>query len=91
MTRMVFCRRFKKEMPGLETPPLPGAMGEDIFENVSRQAWEEWQKLQTMLINEKHLNLREKDARKYINSQRALYLEGLPTDRAEGFVPESDL
>ena len=54
MTRMVFCRRFKKEMPGLETPPLPGAMGEDIFENVSRQAWEEWQKLQIMLINEKH-------------------------------------
>ena len=88
MTRMVFCKRFKKEMPGLETPPLPGAMGEDIFENVSKQAWGEWQKLQIMLINEKHLNLREKDARVH---KGALYLEGLPTDRAEGFVPEDDL
>ena len=47
--------------------------------------------IKIMLINEKHLNLREKESRKYINSQRALYLEGLPTDKAEGFVPEEEL
>ena len=91
MTRMVFCKRFKKKLPGLESSPLPGPAGEEIFENVSKQAWEEWQKLQIMLINEKHLNLREKESRKYINSQRALYLEGLPTDKAEGFVPEEQV
>ena len=66
MTRMVFCKRFKKELPGLESPPLPGPAGEEIFENSSKRAWEEWQKLQVMLINEKHLNLREKESRKYI-------------------------
>ena len=91
MTRMVFCKRFKKELPGLESPPLPGSAGEEIFENSSKRAWEEWQKLQVMLINEKHLNLREKASRKYLNSQRALYLKGLPSDRAEGFVPEKEL
>ena len=88
---MVFCKRFKKELPGLESPPLPGPAGEEIFENSSKRAWEEWQKLQVMLINEKHLNLREKASRKYLNSQRALYLKGLPSDRAEGFVPEKEL
>ena len=53
MTRMVFCKRFKKELPGLDSSPLPGPAGEEIFKNVSKQAWEEWQKLQIMLINEK--------------------------------------
>ena len=90
MTKNVFCRRFKKELPGLETPPFPGAAGEEIFSTVSQRAWQEWQNLQTMLINEKHLNLRDKKSREYLNSQRALFLDGQPTDRAEGFIPEDD-
>ena len=43
MSRTVFCRRYQKEMEGLETPPLPGAKGQDIYENVSARAWAEWQ------------------------------------------------
>ncbi len=57
MSRTVFCRKHQKDLEGLNFPPMPGARGQDIFENVSRQAWEEWQHEQTMLINEKHLSL----------------------------------
>ena len=42
MSRTVICSRYKKELPGLDAPPVPGANGEKIFENVSKQAWEEW-------------------------------------------------
>lgn len=88
MSRTVFCQRYKKELPGLEAPPFPGARGQEIFEHVSAQAWNEWQNLQTMLINEKHLNMIDKDARKYLNQQRDRYLAGEAVDRAEGYIPK---
>ena len=47
MARTVFCRKLKQELPGLELPPFPGKAGEDIFHNVSKQAWAEWMTLQT--------------------------------------------
>ena len=90
MSRNVFCRRLKQELPGLDTPPFPGAKGQDVFETVSAQAWEEWQNLQTMLINEKHLNMMDKAARKYLNQQRDRFLAGEDVDQAEGFIPEQD-
>lgn len=47
MTRTVHCRKHKQDLPGLPRPPYPGAKGEDIYNNVSQQAWDEWQKHQT--------------------------------------------
>ena len=52
MARTVHCRRYGEDLEGLERPPLPGAKGQDIFDNVSKKAWLEWQGHQTMLINE---------------------------------------
>ena len=51
MTRTVMCRKHKQQLPGLDRAPYPGAKGEDIFQNVSKRAWDEWQKHQTLLIN----------------------------------------
>lgn len=88
MSRTVMCTRYKEELPGLEAPPFPGARGQEVFETVSAKAWEEWQNHQTMLINEKHLNMMDKESRKYLNDQRDKYLAGEPIDHAEGYVPE---
>jgi Fe-S cluster biosynthesis and repair protein YggX len=87
MTRTVFCRKYQREMEGLDAPPMPGAKGQELHDTVSRQAWAEWQALQTMLINEKHLNLRDAEARRYLSEQRERFLDNLPVDRAEGYVP----
>ena len=57
MSRTVFCKKYQKEMEGLDAPPYPGAKGQEVFDNVSKQAWQDWQSHQTMLINEKHLSL----------------------------------
>ncbi|MBT4161948.1 MAG: oxidative damage protection protein [Gammaproteobacteria bacterium] len=88
MTRTVHCRRLKQDLPGLESPPFPGPKGQEVYETTSAQAWEEWQSIQTMLINEKHLNMMDKDARKYLNEQRDKYLVGEEIDHAEGYVPK---
>ena len=87
MTRTVFCRRYQKDLPGLETPPLPGARGQDIYDNVSARAWSEWQAAQTMLINEKHLSLIDPEARSYLAEQMEKFLNNQPIDHAEGYVP----
>jgi Fe-S cluster biosynthesis and repair protein YggX len=87
MTRTVHCRKYGRELEGLDAPPMPGPKGQEIFESVSKQAWQEWQSLQTMLINEKHLDMRDPQARKYLNAQREKFFSNEPVDRAEGWVP----
>jgi len=88
MSRTVMCSRYKEELPGLDTAPFPGAKGQIVFETVSAKAWAEWQGHQTMLINEKHLNMMDKSSRKYLNDQRDKFIVGEAIDDAEGYVPE---
>ena len=90
MSRTVYCKKFQQEMEGLAKPPYPGPKGEDIFENVSRQAWTEWQAHQTMLINEKHLSLVDPEARKYLQGEMDKFLSGQDYDKADGYVPPAE-
>lgn len=90
MSRTVFCRKYQKEMEGLDAPPLPGAKGQDLYENISKQAWQDWLAHQTTLINEKHLNLMDMTTRTYLQEQMEKFFRGEEVDRAEGFVPKDD-
>ena len=87
MTRTVFCKKLQQELPGLDSPPFPGPKGQDIFDNVSQQAWSSWQQHQTMLINEKQLNMMDKEARKFLNDEMDKYFSGQEVEQAEGYVP----
>ena len=87
MTRTVSCRKYREELEGLSAPPMPGPKGQEIYETVSRRAWQEWQAVQTMLINEKHLDLRDPETRRYLSAQRERFLDNDEVDHAEGFVP----
>ena len=87
MTRTVHCRKYDREMEGLDAPPYPGPAGQDIYAHVSRQAWQEWQAQQTMLINEKQLKLLDPETRRYLQQEMKKFLAGEEYDRAEGYVP----
>ena len=71
MSRTVMCKKYQQEMEGLDAPPYPGPKGQEIFDSVSKQAWQDWQKHQTMLINEKQLSMMDMEARKYIQEQQS--------------------
>ena len=88
MSRTVFCRKYQQELPGLAAPPLPGPAGEDIFEHVSAKAWQEWQNVQTMLINEHHLSMADRQARAYLSEQMRRFLADEEYDKPEGYVPQ---
>lgn len=86
MTRTVICSRYQTELQGLDKPPIPGPNGEKIFAHVSQKAWDEWQTLQTMLINEKHLSLIDPKARTYLSEQMWRFFNNEDVDRAEGYI-----
>ncbi|WP_237132937.1 oxidative damage protection protein [Pseudohongiella sp. O18] len=86
MSRTVFCKKYQKELQGLAMPPYPGPKGQEIFESVSAQAWQDWQKQQVMLINEKHLSMASADDRKYLQAQMDKFFNNEDFDTASGYV-----
>ena len=85
--KTVFCRKYKKDLPKMDRAPFPGEKGEEIFSSVSKQAWMEWLQQQTMLVNEKQLDLSKKESRDYLSQQLENFLNNESFDTAEGFVP----
>lgn len=85
MSRMVFCSKLKEEAPGLDKPPFPGALGEQIFHQVSKQAWSMWLSHQTMLINEYRLNLMDSKSRDFLKEEMQKYFFGEGSEKPSGF------
>lgn len=89
MPRMVHCIKLNKEAEGLDFAPYPGELGKKIFDNVSKEAWQQWVKHQTMLVNENRLNLADARARKYLAQQMEKHFFGDGADTASGYIPPS--
>lgn len=87
MSRTVFCQKLKKEAEGLGFQLYPGELGERIFNNISKEAWAEWQKKQTMLINEKRLNMMEPADRAFLEEQMEGFLFNDQEIEIEGYKP----
>jgi Fe-S cluster biosynthesis and repair protein YggX len=87
MTRMVQCAKLGREAEGLERPTYPGALGERIFNEVSKEAWQQWLRHQTMLINENRLSVVDPKARKFLEEQMEKFFFGGGADMPTGFVP----
>jgi len=90
MPRTVFCRKYQQTLEGLDFPPMPGPTGQDLFEHISKQAWQAWLAHQTTLINEKHLNMMDLTARTYLKEQMQKFFSGEEVDQADGVVPPKE-
>jgi len=87
MARMVNCVKLGKEAEGLERITYPGDLGKRIFDNVSKEAWQQWMQHQTMLINENRLSPIEPKARKFLEEQMEKFFFGEGAETPAGFVP----
>ena len=88
MTRTVMCRKYQQELEGMAFAPFPGPKGQELFDTVSKQAWQEWLKHQTMLINENHLNVMQPEAQTFLAEQREKFLSNTDYERPKGWTPE---
>ena len=86
---MVKCAKLGKEAEGLDRPPLPGEIGQRIYESISKEAWQQWMGQQTILINEYRLSVIEPEAQKFLKEQMEKFLfEGDESKPAEFTAPE---
>ena len=86
MSRMVNCVKLGREAEGLDRAPYPGPLGERIFENVSKEAWQQWLKQQTMLINEYRLSPIDPKSRTFLEEQMEKFFFGEGADTPPDYV-----
>ena len=87
MTRMVHCVKFGREAEGLDRQPYPGDLGKRVFDSVSKQAWQEWLRHQTMLINENRLSPMDPKARKFLEGEMEKFFFGEGAELPPDYVP----
>jgi len=88
MSRTVNCVMLKKEAEGLDFAPYPGELGQRIYDNVSKEAWQRWLAHQTMLINEYRLTPIEPEARKFLEAEMEKFFFGEAPPRPEKYAPK---
>lgn len=89
MARTVYCEYLKREADGLDFQLYPGELVKRIFNSVSKQAWGEWMKKQTMLVNEKKLNMMNAEHRRLLEQEMVNFLFEGKEVHIEGYVPPS--
>jgi len=86
MSRTVFCTFLQREAEGLDRVPYPGALGQRIFESISKEAWQQWLRHQTMLMNEYRLSPIEPKARQFLVEEMEKFLFSGGARKPDGFV-----
>ncbi|MET0498336.1 MAG: oxidative damage protection protein [Steroidobacteraceae bacterium] len=88
MPRTVKCILLGTDAEGLDYAPYPGELGQRIFENVSKEAWQRWLKHQTMLLNEYRLSPIDPKARKFLVAEMEKFFFGGGAEAPPEFTPE---
>lgn len=86
MSRTVNCARLGREAEGLDFPPYPGELGQRIFDEISKEAWQQWLAHQTMLINENRISPMDPKARAFLVEQMQKFLFEGGADKPAGYV-----
>lgn len=86
MTRMIYCQKLKQEAEGFDRPPMPGELGQRLYDTISKAAWQQWLDHQTMLINEYRLSMADAKARQFLLNEMNNFLYGEGSEKPAGFV-----
>lgn len=87
--RIVHCVKLNKDLPGLDAPPWPGELGQRIYEQVSAEAWADWEERMKMILNEYKLLPFQKEAQALVARYMEDYFFGSATAHPPGYVPPS--
>ncbi len=90
MSRMVHCIKLDKEAEGLDQMVYPGELGQKIFDQVSKEAWQQWMQHQTMLMNENRLTPINPEHRKFLEQEMEKFFFGEGSAAPEGYVAPSE-
>jgi Fe-S cluster biosynthesis and repair protein YggX len=83
----VFCVKLHQELPGLDEAPFDTDLGNRVYAQVSRQAWQMWTEHCKMLLNEYRLNPARKEDQEAIVRQMEQYFFGEGAALPKEYVP----
>jgi Fe-S cluster biosynthesis and repair protein YggX len=86
--RVVKCVKFGNTMEGLDRVPWKGALGQRIYDNVSKEAWKMWIEHSKMIMNEYRLNPLDPQSLKIMEEQLEQFFFGEGAKLPEGYVPQ---
>lgn len=75
-SRTVLCAKLGRELPGLDKPPFSSPLGQRIYENISRQAWDMWQEESRTVVNHYGLSMADPESRKKLREVMVTFLFG---------------
>ena len=86
MSRIVHCTKLGIDAEGLDFAPWPGTLGQRVYADISKDAWQQWLAHQTMLINENRLNPLDPDTRTFLASEMEKFLFGGEVSPVPGYT-----
>ena len=86
--RMVMCKKLQRELPGLETAPWPGELGQRVYDNISAEAWKMWEERMKMILNEYRLMPWQKEAQQLVAKHMEDFFFGEGAALPPGYVPQ---
>jgi Fe-S cluster biosynthesis and repair protein YggX len=88
MPRTVMCAKLGRELPGLDRPPYPGELGQRIYDTISQQAWDLWNRQAVLIINHYGLSLVDPRSQEILMQQAEEFFFGADARMPEGWTPE---
>ena len=86
--RMVMCVKLGQELPALDEQPWPGPLGVRIYEQVSAEAWAQWEERMKMILNEYRLMPWQKEAQDLVAKHMEDFFFGDGAALPPGYVPQ---
>jgi Fe-S cluster biosynthesis and repair protein YggX len=86
MSRTVHCAKLGIDAEGLDFAPWPGPLGQRVYAEISKPAWQQWLAHQTMLINEYRLNPLDPKSRQFLGGEMEKFLFGGEAKKPDGYV-----
>jgi Fe-S cluster biosynthesis and repair protein YggX len=71
--RIVHCFLLKKDLPGLDRAPFRNELGQRIFNEISKEAWQQWLKDSVKFINTYRVDLASSEGQTFMVKQCAVY------------------
>ncbi len=88
--RIVHCIKLEKDLPGLSRPPLPGELGEKVYQTVSKEAFKMFTEHFKMVVNEYRLDLTSPSTDKIFEDQMRDYFFGEGVSLPDEYVPPQE-
>lgn len=72
--RIVHCAKLDQDLPGLARAPFPNDLGQYLYENLSKQAWDMWLAESVRYINTYRVDLSSREGTEFMLEQLKIWL-----------------